>query len=242
MFIIDDIFQAIGARNAANAQERSAGRAMDLQREQFNQTRADQMPWLQAGQSSLADLLRQMQAGRFDPNVDPQSIASDPGFQFRMAEGQKALERSAAARGGLGSGAAMKSLQRFSQGLASDEYQNAWNRSQMDASNRFGRLAQMASFGQNAAQSLGNFGGQYANSMSSLYGAQGNAQAAGHMAVANGIGGAIRSAGNLGMLAAGGGFAGMGGLGMQDTGWTGNHIPTQVPLQGNPGKNRIGGY
>jgi hypothetical protein len=226
LFIFDDIVQAVGASRAAKHQEQFAREAMDLQRETYGglrndarqmwaQQRADQAPWMQAGQTSLAQLLKMMSGG-----YDHSQMASDPGFQFRMQEGQKALERSAAARGGLNSGGFMKGLARYSQGVASDEF-----------GNRFNRLAGIAGMGQGSAQNLGALGGQhvgqmnqlggnYANSMSSLFGAVGNARSAGEMGVSNALGGAIRSVGNLGMMAAGVPPAGMGGAG-------GGTIPTQ---------------
>lgn len=232
-----------GASKAAKAQERSAREAMDLQREIYGQQRADQAPWLQAGQASLADLLRQMQGGAFSNNVNPQSLAGDPGYQFRLAEGQKALERSAAARGGLNSGGTMRSLARYSQGVASDEYQNAWNRNRMSNMDSFGRLAQLAGMGQGAAQSLGGFGSQYAGQMGNLYGAVGNAQSAGHIGRANAVSGGLQTLGNLAQI--GGMNAGGFGGGYGGGGFGGQGIPTQqavAPLNPYQGPNRIGGY
>lgn len=72
----------------------------------------------------------------------------DPGYQFRMDEGNKAVQGSAAAQGGLLSGAAMKAMQRYSQGFASNEYGNAYNRFTGDQQNMYNRLAQMAGSGQ----------------------------------------------------------------------------------------------
>jgi hypothetical protein len=218
-YILDDIVNGIGSWFAGDAQKKEAQKAMDLQRDIFgqqqhnwDQTRADQMPWLQAGQSSLADLLKMTQGG-----YDPSAIANDPGFQFRMAEGQKALERSAAARGGLNSGGFMKGLARYSQGLASDEFQN-----------RFNRLNTIAGMGQNSAQNLGGLSGQnsaqmgqYANSMSDLYGAMGNAKSAQIMGLTNGVTGGMRSLGNLAMN---GGLPGQQGFGDF---WNPGRIPGQ---------------
>lgn len=216
MFIIDDIINAVGSHKAAKAQEDAAREAMGVQGRQFNQSRDDQMPWMQAGRSSLADLLRMTQGG-----FDASSMANDPGFQFRMAEGQKALERSASARGGLAGGGALKSLARYSQGLASDEYQQ-----------RFNRLSQLAGMGQGAAQNLGGLGANYANSMGNLYGAMGNAQSAGIMGVTNGATGGLRSAVNIGMIAAGVPPVGMMGGGGGMPGMGGGAIPTQqLPSQ-----------
>lgn len=189
---------AFGSWMGADAQRDAANRAMGLQREIYGQQRADQSPYLQAGQSSLADLLRQMQAGAFD--VDGSTLQNDPGYQFRLAEGQRALERSAAARGGLNSGGTLRSLARYSQGVASDELQNAWQRRQ----GAFGRLASIAGMGQNAANSLGQFGSNYANSMSSLYGAQGNAEAARWTGLGNALADISGGASQMGMAATGG--------------------------------------
>jgi hypothetical protein len=212
LFIIDDIINAVGAGNAAASQERAANLAMAQQAAMHAQGRADMMPWLEAGKSSLADMLKMTQGG-----YDASAMANDPGFQFRMAEGQKALERSASARGGLNSGGFMKGLANYSQGLASQEY-----------GNRFGRLAQLAGLGHSSAQNMGAQGANYANSMSSLLGALGNAQAAGAVGVANGISGGFKSLGNLAMIGMGGGFPGMSGLiptQGASTGYTSNYMP-----------------
>jgi len=72
----------------------------------------------------------------------------DPGYQFRMDEGARAVDASAAARQGLLSGAAMKAMQRYGQGYASNEYGNAYNRFTGDQQNMYNRLAGIAGTGQ----------------------------------------------------------------------------------------------
>jgi hypothetical protein len=67
-------------------------------------------------------------APKFDRIKVSDTFAADPGYAFRQAEGQKALERGAAARGKLLSGEQYKSLSDFNSGLASQEYGNWWNR------------------------------------------------------------------------------------------------------------------
>lgn len=59
---------------------------------------------------------------------DPEGIYADPSYQFRLSEGQKALERSAAARGTLLSGGTAKAITGWAQNFASQEYQNIWGR------------------------------------------------------------------------------------------------------------------
>lgn len=219
----------IGSNAAAGAQKDAAGQAADVQREtlaqqnrMYEQGRADMQPWMESGRSSLGELLQQMQGGQFDKGFDPSQLANDPGYQFRMQQGQQALERSASARGMLNSGGALKSLARYSQGVASDEFGNAWGRHQTDNTNRYNRLANMAGLGQTAAQSMGGMGaahsgqlGQYAGQMTGLYAAQGNANSANAMAQANAVGNGFNSLG--GML----------GYGMGQMGGGGQSIPTQ---------------
>ena len=81
---------------------------------------------------------------RFNNDV----FEKDPGYQFRMDEGNRAIEGGAAARGGLLSGAAAKAMQKYSQGFASNEYGNAYNRFTGDQQNMYNRLSNLAGLGQ----------------------------------------------------------------------------------------------
>ncbi|MBK7892887.1 MAG: tail fiber domain-containing protein [Bdellovibrionales bacterium] len=83
-----------------------------------------------------------------------------------MDEASKALERSSAARGGLTSGRFMKELMRQNQGMASEEYNNAYNRFNADRDRRFGRLSQIAGVGQTANTQVAQAGQNYANAYS----------------------------------------------------------------------------
>jgi hypothetical protein len=81
---------------------------------------------------------------------------ADPGYAFRMAEGQKALDRASASRGKYFSGEAIKGLTRYNQDAASQEYQNAYNRYNQNQQNLYSRLAGTASTGQAAGNNLSN--------------------------------------------------------------------------------------
>ena len=89
-------------------------------------------PWRAAGQGGLEQLQGLLKpGGQFSQQITAPTqgeVQLDPGFAFRLEQGQKATERSAAARGGVLSGGAAKSLERFAQGLSSEEYGNAWER------------------------------------------------------------------------------------------------------------------
>ena len=127
-------------------------------------------------------------------------LASEPGFQFRQAEGQKGVERSAAGRGGLFSGAAGKALTRYNQDYASNEYQNAFNRDASQKQQTYGMLSGQSAQGLNAATQTGNFGANAA-AQGANYTTQGaNAQAAGMVGQANSLNGGIQNYQNYNLL------------------------------------------
>lgn len=103
----------------------------------------------------------------------------DPAFQFRMQEGQKALERSAAAKGGLLSGGTAKAIDQYSQDLASTEYSNSFDRYRATQSDRFNRLASLAGYGPQAVAQSNTNGSNAANNIASILMQSGNNQAAG---------------------------------------------------------------
>lgn len=177
--------QAKAATEAAQIQTAQADRAAQLQKEMFDRQVALQEPWRAAGINALGQL--QGQAGAMPAAFTGQvNMLSDPGYQFRLSEGLKGLERSAAARGGLMSGAAGKALTRFGQDYASNEYQNAYNRALTEYNARvnreatgYNRLASLAGIGQTATGALGAAGSQYGTNVGNLYTQAGQAAAGG---------------------------------------------------------------
>lgn len=117
--------------------------------------------------------------GSLSKTFDMGSFHQDPGYQFRIDEANKALQRSAAARGGLLSGGTMRGLADLNQNLASQEYNNAYSRFNNDQTTRFNRLASLAGIGQTATNFTGQLGANAANNAAE-YGTQAaNASAAG---------------------------------------------------------------
>jgi len=117
-----------GANKAASAQSAASGKAADttlttsresiaFQKEMFEKGREDMAPWLEAGKEALGTLGDKIAAG-------PGDFETSPGYEFRKAEGEKAVERSAAAKGGLFSGATGKALTQFGQDYATNDYNN----------------------------------------------------------------------------------------------------------------------
>lgn len=159
---------AIGAnasRKAASTTAAAADRASDVQREMFERQVELQEPWRKAGEQALNKLIPL--ATEYTP-FGMQQFQADPGYGFRMSEGMKALERGAAARGGLLSGAAMKGIQRFGQDLASQEYLNAFNRYQTEREARLRPLQSLAGVGQTTATQLGEAGRSYGTNIGNI--------------------------------------------------------------------------
>lgn len=240
--------QARSAKEASQTQAESSDAALALQREQWMQARQDIAPWRRAGVGALGQLQGMIRQGPGQPfqgpaALDPrqyqftpptaQSLVNDPGYQFRLRAGQQALEGSAAARGGLLSGGAMRGLTEFGQQLGSQEYQQAygralgqnelgygravtqnqdqygralqaWQSQQGLNQTQYNRLAGLAGVGQQTSQYLGTLGANYASNAGELAMQRGNALAAGQIGQANAWGNVYNTAGN-----ALGGMAGM---------------------------------
>lgn len=157
------------ATTAANIGSGAADRATQLQREQYDQTRADLAPYRAAGTNALAQLTAgTAPGGQFTKQFGMSDFEQDPGYGFRMSEGLKALDRSAAARGNLLSGATLKGAQRYGQDLGSQEYQNAFNRYQTNRSNLINPLQSLAGVGQTSTNQGISAGNNYATNVGNL--------------------------------------------------------------------------
>lgn len=119
---------------------------------------------------------------------------TDPGYEFRLGEGSKAVENSAASRGMQLSGATLKALQRYNQGFASNEYSNAFNRDNTEKVRTFNNLAAVSGIGQNATNTTAQAGSNAAGNITDLITGQGNANAAGQVAGYNALGQGITGA------------------------------------------------
>lgn len=115
----------------------------------------------------------------------------DPGYEFRQAEGMKGITNSAAARGGLLSGAALKAAGRYNQEFASNEFGNAFNRDASNKTNQFNRLASLSGVGQTAANQIGQQGIATGNQIASNQIGAGNARASGYIGQSNALTGAL---------------------------------------------------
>lgn len=189
--ILGGILGGNASKKAAKSQEEAANQTNALNRYMYDTTRADYQPFRDAGYSGLNRLLAlqgmgQVGDGKYQYAGDANSLLQlDPGYQFRQQQQQQALERSAAARGGLLSGRQMKDTMKYGGDLASQEYGNVWN-----------RLANLAGVGQSATGSTASAGQNYAGNAGNAMMQAGNARASGYMGQANAYSNALGNIGN----------------------------------------------
>jgi hypothetical protein len=179
------ILGADAAKKGAKAQARAADAATAEQRRQFDLINQQNAPYREAGTAALNQLM-----GLYGLNGQPadySAFENSPDYQFALQQGQQATERSAAARGLLGSGNTLAAAQQYGQGLASQQLGNYRN-----------SLMGLIGTGQGATQFTGqaafNTGQSVGNNMIQA----GNARASGALAGANALMGGL---GGLGQAA-----------------------------------------
>jgi len=246
--------QSGAAKGAAETQAEAADRALELQRQLYLQTREDLAPYREAGPAALQTL--QELAGQYSGgpplSIDqglpapysPEQFTGqidlfrDPSYQFRLQEGQRAVERSAASRGQLQSGNTLRDLTRFGQGLASQEYGAAFQRglltNQQQAqlgqqgyqnqlqSNQLGYGRQVEQYGLGRERAIGDQRNQFNQyqALANLGGTAAGGQVQANQALAAGGGETLLGRGNAlsaGQIAQGNAFAG----GLQSLGTAG---------------------
>jgi hypothetical protein len=188
------------AQQGANTQANAQMQANQLMYQQYLQQRADLAPFTGAGIGAQNKLLTYLglpggtqgaDYGKYAKDFGMTDFTTDPGYAFRLSEGQKALDRSAAARGGLISGGALKAAERFGQDLGSQEYQSAFNRYQTNRANQLAPLASLMGSGQASAAgqaaAAGNYGAAAGAGLTNI----GAATAAGGTGTANALAGGV---------------------------------------------------
>jgi len=185
---------ANAARDAANKQSEGANAAIQQQREMFNIQNEQQKPYREAGYSALSDI-----AGMkpyFTKQYGPADFAADPSYQFRLQQGMGQTQGAANQAGGAIGGNALKALNDYSQGSASTEYGNAFNRFQTGRSNIYNTLAGIAGIGLNSQGQTSQLAQNVAGNIGQATIGSANAQAAGQVGAANAYGGALQGAAN----------------------------------------------
>ena len=210
---------ADASRSSGNKQRDAQQDGLDEQARQYDQTREDNKQYRETGyaaNSRLSDLLGLSENktadgyGSLMERFTGSDLRNDPGYKFRMQQGASALENSAAARGGLFSGAAGRALTEYGQNFASNEYQNAYNRDRGDKERFFNQLSGISGTGQIATRDVNAAGQHYANQFANAQIGMANAQGASGMAQANAFTDGLNQVGAWGQRNA---FGGTGGTG-----------------------------
>lgn len=208
---------------AAQAARKASGQiagayqtGLDKQGQIYDQSMQTLQPWQQAGQTGLQGQL----AGLADPSsyygykfqqFDPNSVnvEQDPGYQFRLQQGLGSAMNSQAARGLQNSGGALKELNNYAQGMASQEYGNAYDRQYQNwqgnqagamgmANARAQGLSGLANMGYSATTQGNQLGQAYGNQFMQGQQGIGEAQAAGTMGAQNALQGGFQNFMDLG--------------------------------------------
>lgn len=153
----------------ANLQSEAAGKALDFQKQQYAQTQKDLGGYKANGADALGYMNR-LNRG------DMSGFFTSPDYNFRLNQGMNTLQNSAAARGGLLSGNAMRAISDYGQNTAASEYGNYWN-----------RMFQQTQLGQSAATGGAQIGAGQAGQIGNTMMGQGQAQASGVVGAANSI-------------------------------------------------------
>lgn len=173
------VTDGLGLTNHAGNNATSAQRAATIEANQaladgFKDQMGNLSPYATQGLGALS----RMANGNL---VDSASLVNDPGYKFRLGEGEKAISAAMAARGLGNSGAALKELTRYGQDFASNEFDKAFNRN-------FQTTSTVLGLGNNAANNLATARGSLAANLSNNVMGLGNAAAANTMAGANRMG------------------------------------------------------
>ena len=170
---------------ATKASTSAANQAGQISQSQYNQTRADYAPWLGIGQNALTSVAAlNGVANPLISHAENQKVYNNalsnfqttPSYQFRLNQGVQALDRSAAARGMVNSGAQQKAVTQFGQDYATNEYGNYLN-----------RLNNLAGLGQNATNQVSAYGQQNAVNQGNAVQNAGAARASGYVNQAGAI-------------------------------------------------------
>ena len=189
-----------GATKAAGISADASANALELQRNIYNQQTALNDPYRQAGLTAQNALMQKMGLGgdvnapgygQYAKDFSMADYQADPGYAFRLSEGMKQLGSQARAQGGAVGGRTMMAAQNYAQGLASNEYSNAYNRYQTNRSNQLNSLGNLMASGQAAANQQGIQAGQYGTNATNTITNAGNVAGSAALGAATTLGNAL---------------------------------------------------
>jgi hypothetical protein len=177
--VVGAVATTAAANKAAGAQTAASNSAIGEQQREFNQTQANEAPFVAAGTNALG-LEQQYLSG------NTSGFENSPDYQFAVSQGEKASQAGAAANGNLWGGGQTADAISLGQGLATQYANNYWN-----------KISGVANQGQASAGTLANAGQQNANAISGQYNNIGQANASSYVAGANSLNNALGQGSNL---------------------------------------------
>ncbi len=218
--LLGGMMGADAAQSAADTQAAASRYAADQQKAMFDKVNAQQAAGRGMGYQGY-NQIRSMLPGQYtqyDEQGNPIGTATgqdylthqfnaqdfqnniDPGYAFRLQQGQLANQAALNKGGGLIGGNVLTGMNDYNQGMASQEYGNAFNRYQTQRSNIYNTLASIAGLGQSAQGQANQAAQNFANNQTGLITGAGAAQAAGQIGAANAMSNAFSGIGNAAMF------------------------------------------
>lgn len=210
-FVAAAVVGAAGSVIASHQQAHGQEQAANTQAGMFNTINQQEQPFIQAGYGAtktLSELLgtaaptgdngmasgTQLPGGYLNQPFNPtqEQLNNYPGFQFSLQQGENAVRNAGTPSQGALSGATLKDLMSFNQGLAQTYYGNYFNQYQQQQQSIFNRLSQIAGLGQSAATQVGNSGTALGTGIAQAQAAAAGSQAAGTVGATNSIGNSLQ--------------------------------------------------
>jgi hypothetical protein len=171
-------------KSAADAEVAAEQQALQFQEGVYDTATTNLDPYISSGKNALysIDSLYGLPGAPGTANTGTgaeqtfQNFTNTPAYSFGLNQGELGANRSLAAQGLTGSGAAAKALDQYAQGYASQQFGGYVN-----------QLQQLAGMGQSAATSLGGIGNQTGAQVGATEGAIGTSRAAGIIGPANSL-------------------------------------------------------
>lgn len=177
--------QSMKGDKAADQMSEASAASNATTRYMYDTTRADNLPFLQAGYQANDLIKALMSSGALTNTPTMADYKQDPSYQWQQNEAIRMGQNTAAARNGLYRGSTAKALQDRSQNMANADFGNWWSRQQQGTGNKINWLNAVRSGGQTASGQIGDAGRSYASTVSGNQSSLGNALAANSIAQGN---------------------------------------------------------
>lgn len=174
---IGSIFSIPASIMGARKEKKAIERARREQAAEAEKAQERLAPYQEQGEYATQQIREGLDTGTLGGSFTPNDYVQSPDFDFQLDQGRQALDRQQAARGNLYSGQALKEASRFQQGLAAQDYQDAYNRWLQSQQNRYNQLQGQQNIGYGAVGGQNTIGINDGNQAAMATMARRNAQA-----------------------------------------------------------------